>query len=269
MRSGTKKTPVGGLGLHDGVLPLQTLLVIPSPLLGKASGVPKDLGYVLNPFDVINDKRQVGIRDAAEGFYQIDQVTDLRWVAWGIKQGELIEEDRLRPLSKAVLHKGLRVFVTIVGENHIGMSVVRWPVDILSCRELDLMPHLPLEVGEEIVIEAAILRGHDRGEANEGSWCSGRGGWRTLGLAAGAQATGRQCLPAATAPAAPPKSCRKQRRLTTPAVNVAAKSVVSPRGNTSVIIRPFLNVLDRGLTSVSQLLWITKHVTEYTLGTRE
>jgi hypothetical protein len=49
------------------------------------------------------------------------------------------------------------------------MSVARRPVEVLPRRELDLISGLPLEVGEEVVIEAPILRGNDRGEADEGS----------------------------------------------------------------------------------------------------
>jgi hypothetical protein len=72
----------------------------------------------------------------------------------------LIGHDGLRPLSEAVLHEGLRVLVAVVREDHVGLSVARRSVGILPSRKLDLIPCLLLEVREEVVLEATILRRH-------------------------------------------------------------------------------------------------------------
>src|SRR5215218_9963186 len=54
-------------------------------------------------------------------------------------------------------------------------------------------PRLPLEVWEEVVIEATGLRGPNRREAYHGGRCSGPGDGRALCLTFGFLATGRQC----------------------------------------------------------------------------
>jgi hypothetical protein len=55
-------------------------------------------------------------------------------------------------VPQAVLHKGLRILVPKVGENHVGLSVAWRTVDILPRRELDPISRLPLEDREEIII---------------------------------------------------------------------------------------------------------------------
>jgi hypothetical protein len=131
--------------------------------------------------------------DAAEGFHQIGQALDPRRVTWGTEQGVLIEEDGLRPLPKALLHEALRIRVPIVRDDYVSLAVARRAVDILPRGKLDLISFLPLEVREKVVIEAAILRSHDRGKAYEGSRCSGPSDGRALRLTTGALATGHQC----------------------------------------------------------------------------
>src|SRR3712207_2432089 len=57
----------------------------------------------------------------------------------------------------------------------------------------------------------------------------------------------------ATEPAAPPRSCRKRRRLTASSVSVGATSIFSLGGNASVISGPFLNCLNSWLTHTFNL----------------
>ncbi len=118
----------------------------------------------------------MGLRDAAEGFYHIDEISDLRRVVGGPKQCQLVGEDSLGPLPEAVLHECLRVRVAVVGDHHVGLTIAWWTEDVhLSC-ELDLIPRLLLEVGEKVVVEAAILWGYDREETDVRGLCSGPDG---------------------------------------------------------------------------------------------
>ena len=127
----------------------------------EEQGVKREAVSVLG-----DEKRRLRMSNTGKRVYRVDNAPDSGWIMSRDKEGDLIEEDRARPLTQTFGDKRLRILVPKMREDQISLSSASPLVDVFTCIHRNAICGVRLKLGDKALQESAVADCPHGREAN-------------------------------------------------------------------------------------------------------